>query len=158
VECKSTWSQKNVFDSETHFHKWGKAQEIKPNVKCTPILGVALIWEFWIFRTLVEKGKQALIWALKIPLEMSWRYIDTYNALNLHLDLKCMSYDQKKSWESNWEFNSWPQILSKVGVKLTPIRVCNTPLKRSFEGYKILPSHASKCHDLRNIWTSKVLK
>jgi hypothetical protein len=24
VECKRTWSQKNVFRSETHSHKWGK--------------------------------------------------------------------------------------------------------------------------------------
>jgi hypothetical protein len=27
-----------------------------------------------------------------------------------HLNLVCMSYDQKKGWESNWEFESQPQI------------------------------------------------
>jgi hypothetical protein len=27
-----------------------------------------------------------------------------------HLDLKCMNYDQKEGQESNWEFDSWPQI------------------------------------------------
>jgi len=31
VECKGTWGQKNVLDSETHFHKWGRVQEIEPN-------------------------------------------------------------------------------------------------------------------------------
>jgi hypothetical protein len=24
VKCKGTWGQKNVFKSETHYHKWGK--------------------------------------------------------------------------------------------------------------------------------------
>jgi len=28
----------------------------------------------------------------------------------VHLDLICMSYDQKKGWELNWEFDSRPQI------------------------------------------------
>jgi hypothetical protein len=27
-----------------------------------------------------------------------------------YLDLICMGYDQKKGWESNWEFDSQPQI------------------------------------------------
>jgi hypothetical protein len=29
----------------------------------------------------------------------------------VHLDLICMSYDQKNGWESNWEFDSPPQTL-----------------------------------------------
>jgi hypothetical protein len=28
--------------------------------------------------------------------------------LIVHLDLIHMSYDQKKAWESNWEFDSQP--------------------------------------------------
>ncbi len=31
VEGKGTWGQKSVFKNETHFHKWGKVQEIEPN-------------------------------------------------------------------------------------------------------------------------------
>jgi hypothetical protein len=31
VECKGTWGQKNVFENETHFHKWESVQEIEPN-------------------------------------------------------------------------------------------------------------------------------
>jgi hypothetical protein len=46
VECRGTWGQESVFESETHFHKWGTMQEIEPMTpKCTPTLGVALMWE-----------------------------------------------------------------------------------------------------------------
>jgi hypothetical protein len=31
VEYKGTWGQKKVFKNETHSHKWGRVQEIKPN-------------------------------------------------------------------------------------------------------------------------------
>jgi hypothetical protein len=31
VECKGMWCQNNVFGSVTHFHKWGRVQEIEPN-------------------------------------------------------------------------------------------------------------------------------
>jgi len=33
----------------------------------------------------------------------------------VHLDLICMSYDQKKGWESNWEFDFRPQTFWKQG-------------------------------------------
>jgi len=31
MECMGPWGQKNVFRGETHSHKWGRVQGMKPN-------------------------------------------------------------------------------------------------------------------------------
>jgi hypothetical protein len=61
-----------------------------------------------------------------------------------HLDLICMSYDQKKGWESNWEFEYRPQILRKQGLNEVWLRYVIHHWKDLFEDYKILPSHFQK--------------
>ncbi len=59
VEHKGTWGQKNAFMSETHFHMWGRVQEIESMTpKCTPTLGITLMWESWIIKALVEEAKK----------------------------------------------------------------------------------------------------
>jgi hypothetical protein len=66
VEFKGPSGQECVFGCETHFHKWGKVQEMEPMTpKCTPILGIAFVWEFQMFKTLVEKEN-------KHQIELSW--------------------------------------------------------------------------------------
>jgi hypothetical protein len=77
-------------------------------LKCTPTLRI--VWESQMFKTLVENvdkhqlgphdniGKVLKFKGLKCP------HI-------VHLNLKCMNYDSNKGWESNWEFDYWPQIL-----------------------------------------------
>jgi len=133
VKCKGTWGQKNVLDSETHFHKWGKVQEIELNdSQMRSHFGgcirakVQNIQNFsWREQKNTNLGPQSTIGN-----DLNYKYLKCPHIV--HLNLKCMSYDQKKNRKSNWEFDSWPQILLKARVKLTPIKVCNTPLKRSF--------------------------
>ncbi len=74
------------------------------------------------------------------------------------LNLICMSYDQKKGQESNWEFDSWPQIPWKQGSNEVQLGLAMHSWKELFEGYKILPSHFQNRLDLIKIWTSKVLE
>ncbi len=102
---------KIVFRCETHLHKWGRVQGMKPNDSlvhshfgsCTHV-GVVNVYSFgW-------KGKKMPNWAPKTPLERSW----SLHVSKVHLDLICMNYDTKKS-NSNWEFDSQPQILGKHG-------------------------------------------
>ncbi len=75
----------------------------------------------------------------------------------LHLNLICMSYDQKMGHESNWEFDFRPQSLSKQRSNEVQLGCVIHCWKEFFEGYKILPSHFQNKLDLRKIWASKVL-
>ncbi len=75
----------------------------------------------------------------------------------VHLDLICMSYNQKKGWESNWEFDSQPQILGKQGSNEVQLGCAIHCWKEIFESYKMLPSHFQKKLDFKKIWVAKVL-
>jgi len=75
----------------------------------------------------------------------------------VHLKLICMSYDQKKRRESNWKFDSWPQIPWKKGLNEIWLGRVIESWKDFFEGYKTLPSHYQNKLDLKMISTSKVL-
>jgi hypothetical protein len=59
----------------------------------------------------------------------------------VHLNLICMSYDQDKRWESNWEFDYQPQIPWKQESNEVQLECALDFWKDLFEGYKILPSH-----------------
>jgi hypothetical protein len=51
------------------FTSGGRVQKLSPMIpKCIPILGVTFVQKFKIFKDLVEEGKQAPIWAPKVPL------------------------------------------------------------------------------------------
>jgi hypothetical protein len=69
--------------------------------KCTPTLGICA--GVMNVQSLGWKGKQAPNWAKKVLKRrcLKWPHI-------VHLYLICMSYDQKKGRESNWEFDSRP--------------------------------------------------
>jgi hypothetical protein len=62
----------------------------------------------------------------------------------VHLDLICMSCDQKKGRESNWEFDYRPQIPRKQGSNEVQLRHVIHHWKDLFEGYKVLPSYFQK--------------
>jgi hypothetical protein len=51
----------------------------------------------------------------------------------VHLDLICMSYNQRKGRESNWEFDSWSQTPWNQGSN-DLIRACYTSLRRYIWG------------------------
>jgi hypothetical protein len=85
----------NVFRCETHFHKWGRVQGMKPNDG-----GSCEYLKPWLEKQTNTKlaphetiKKVLKCRCLKCPLKV-------------HLDLICISYDQKKGWEPNWEFDS----------------------------------------------------
>ncbi len=73
----------------------------------------------------------------------------------VHVDLICMSHDQKKGqeWESNWEFDSWPQTPWKQGSNEFQLGHVIHYWKDIFEDYKILPWNFEKRFDLKKIWT-----
>jgi len=73
--------------------------------KCTPTLGVTRVQESLMFRTLVGKAKK-----IKLGPQYTIRKVLKHRCMKclciIHLNLICMNYDQKKGWESNWEFDS----------------------------------------------------
>ncbi len=57
-KCKGTWGEDSVFESETHFHKWGDYKRLNPMIpKCTFALRVVFMQESQIFKALVGKKK-----------------------------------------------------------------------------------------------------
>jgi hypothetical protein len=52
-------------------------------------------------------------------------------------DICSPSYGQKKGWESNWQFDSWPLKVRKLTSCRHPIRVCNMELERSRRGLQL---------------------
>jgi len=106
---------------------------------------------------LVWKGKWTSNWAPRTPLKRVWS-VDALKCSHIvHLDLICMSYDQKKGWESNWKFDSWPQIPWKQGSNEVLLKHVIHFWKDIYKGYKILSSYFQNRFDLIKIWTSKVL-
>jgi hypothetical protein len=91
----------------------GECKRWSPMIlKCTPTLGVAVSLEClepWLKRqTCVKLGPQDTIGKV-----FKFRCLKCSRIA--HLDLICMSYDQKKGWKSNWEFDSRPQIPLEQG-------------------------------------------
>jgi hypothetical protein len=75
--------------------------------KWTPILGVGIPMDSWIFIGQLQGSKPI---GLKISL-YHWKDIKSRClkwARMTHLDIWNTSYGQKKGWESNWQFNFWP--------------------------------------------------
>ncbi len=100
IQCgvQRPMSQKNVFVCETNFHKWGKVQEMEPNdFQVHSHFGSPKCLEPWF-----KKKKNT-----KLDLQDTLGKVLKCECLHIvHLNLICMSYDQKKGRESNWEFDS----------------------------------------------------
>jgi hypothetical protein len=110
-----------------------------------------------MFKTLVEKVNKHQIG----PLGHHWKVLKwkcPKCPQTFHLNLKCMSYDQKKCWESNWKLDSQPQIPLEQGSNHFQLEHVIHCWKDLFEGYNILPFHAKKRLDLKKIRGSKVLE
>jgi hypothetical protein len=69
-----------------------------------------------MFRAFVEKEKKMPNWVPQDTIKKVLKHRCLKCPLIVHLDLICMSYDQKKGWESNWEFDYQPQIHGKQGL------------------------------------------
>jgi hypothetical protein len=73
-------------------------------LKCIPTLGIAFMQELRMFGALVGKEKK-----IKLGPHDTIKKVLKHRCLRclciIHLNLICMSYDQKKGWESNWEFD-----------------------------------------------------
>jgi hypothetical protein len=57
------------------------------------------------------------------------------------LGIICVNYDKKKGWESNWEFDSRPQISWKHGSNEVQLELAIHHWKDILKGYKILSSN-----------------
>ncbi len=157
--CDYVWSPKahevkSVFRCETHFHKWGRVQRLKPN-DSHMTLGIALMWELWTFQALVGKAKNTKL-GPQHTIEKVLKCICLKCPCIIHLDLICMNYDEKKGWELNWKFDSQSQIPWKQGSNEVWLERVIHHWKSIFKGYKIVPSHIKNKFDLRKIWASKV--
>ncbi len=75
----------------------------------------------------------------------------------IHLNLICMSYDQKKGWRSNWNLTPNHKSLESRGQMRSYWSLLYTIEKTFSKSYKILSLHFKKKIDLKNIWTWKVL-
>jgi hypothetical protein len=144
-------SVKNTLTNGGECKKWCP---MIPN--CTPTLGIALVLKSQIFKALVEKVKNT-----KLGRHDTIGIVLKFRCLNclciVHLYLKYMSYDQMKGWESNWEFDSLPQILLEKGSNDLQLENAICCWKYLFEGYKIFPFHVPKKPFLGKICVSKVL-
>jgi hypothetical protein len=106
--------------------------------KCTPTLGVAFVWEFWMFTALVGKAN-------KHQIGLSWHHrkvlkLRCLKCLHIvHLYLICMSYDQKKGQESNCRNPS-------LGLA-TKARAC-----KGVGQERKLNSHISCSQECKRVW------
>jgi hypothetical protein len=127
----------------------GECKEWSPMTpKCTHTLRVALVWELQMFRALIEKTKKHQIGPQDTIRKVLKRRCLKCPCIVVHLNQICLSYDQKKGWESNWEFYFQSQILWKQGSNEIWLGHVIHYCKDIFEGYKFV---------LRKLWTSKVL-
>jgi len=125
--------------------------------KCTPTLKVVFLREPRIFKALVKKANKHQIKPQDtIEKVLKCRCLKCSHIIDLNL--KCMSYDQKNGWESNWEFDYWPKILLEQGSNHLWFGHAIHHWKDLFKCYKILPFHAQNKLDLKKIWVSKVLE
>jgi hypothetical protein len=70
--------------------------------KCIFTLGIALLQKLQMFKPLVRKANKHQIWPHDaIGKILNFRCVKCLHIV--HLNLICMSYDQKKGRESNWE-------------------------------------------------------
>jgi len=115
-----------------NFAKSWKVQEIEPNhSQVHSYFGSCIHARVLEIQNLGWKGKQAPIWVPKISLKnIKFRYLKCTHIV--HLDLKCMNYDQMKGQESPiWLSTTNP---FKTRVKWALIGACNTPFKTYFWG------------------------
>jgi hypothetical protein len=127
---------KHIFTSR------GECKRLSPIIpKCTLTFGVTFVWESWIFKAFVER--------------LNKHQIGPHD-----LNYKCMNYDQKKGHESNWEFDSRPQIPlhSTCTNHLLPwlcmlisfwTFACEFALVPFWSPNT--PSYPQKCYELRNV-------
>jgi hypothetical protein len=138
-------SRKCVWVWNKLFHKWGRVQGMEPNDpqghshfgNCTHVK------ESWMFKALVGKVNKHQIG----PPRYHWKKVLKCKCLKclciIHLDLICMSYDQKKGQEPNWEFDFQPQIPLKQGLNDFWLGRVIHHWKYLF-GYNIVPLHDPK--------------
>jgi hypothetical protein len=144
---------KSAFRCETHFHRWGRVQGLKPNDSQVHShfgsytrMGVVNI------QSLGWKGKQTPI-GLRDTIKKFLKRRCLKCLHIIHLYLICMSYDQKKRHESNFQ----PQIPCKKGSNEVQLERPIHFWKDVFKGYKMLLSHFQNKLDLKKIWVFKVL-
>jgi len=88
----------------------GKCKGWSPMIpKSALILGVVFAWKLQMFRVLVGKVNKHQIGPHdNIKKVLKRRCFKCHRIV--HLDLLCISYDQKKGRKSNWKFDTRPQI------------------------------------------------
>jgi hypothetical protein len=105
-------------------------------IKCTLTLGITFAWKLQMCRALVGKVNKHQIGPHDTIRKVLQRKCFKCHRI-VHLDLLCISYDQKKGRESNWKFDSRRQIPWKQGSMRSTWSVLYTV-------YKIFSSHSHK--------------
>ncbi len=99
-------TKKMCLDVKQTFTNGGDCKGWNPMIlKCTFTLGITLVWwELRMFRALVGKETNT-----KLGPQDTMKIFLKHKCLKclriVHLDLICISYDQKKGQKSNWEFD-----------------------------------------------------
>jgi len=101
-------------------------------IKCTLTLGITFAWKLQMCRALVGKVNKHQIGPHDTIRKVLQRKCFKCHRI-VHLDLLCISYDQKKGRESNWKFDSRRHSLESKG-QWGPLGACYTPLERYFQG------------------------
>ncbi len=125
---------------ETNFHKWGRVQGMEPNALPLWELHLCRSYEPWLERKTSTKLRPYDT----IKFFLKRRCLKCPHIA--HLDLICMSYDQKKGQESNSHDHKLPWEQGSNELWLGCVIHC---WKDLFEGYKIFPLHYNK---KRLIW------
>jgi hypothetical protein len=120
------------------FISGGECKRMNPLIpKCTPTLGVALMRESWMFKTLVEKEKKTTRWG---PPLYHWKGLEV-RMLKVfsHCSFRPEMYELWSKEVLGVKLGIWFLTTNplRVKVKLSLIGVCDTPWKDIFEGYKI---------------------
>jgi hypothetical protein len=111
MRAKICLGVKHNFTNEREYKGWSPM-----TLKCTPTLRVALMRDLQMFKTLVGK-KENTKWGPRDTIRKVLKCRCLKCPLIVHLDLICMSYDQKKRQES--KLGIWLPTTNplKVGAK-----------------------------------------
>jgi len=123
--------------------------------KGTPILGVGM--DSWMFKENDCRGQNIMDWNFFYIIEKLLKCKCLKWVRMIHLDIWNTSYGQKKSRESNWQFDSWPLKVKNRPDFLTCKKHATRHWRALDEGYNFASDLISIRCMYAKLWAPKVV-
>jgi len=140
---------KKTFKSEGKCKGWNPMTP-----KCAPILGLHLCGSYECLESWLKRQINTKL-SPQNTIKKFLKCRCSKCPCIFHLDVICMNYDEKKGWESNWKFDSQPQIPERNQMR-SNWGVLYTVEKIFLRATKYCPCIFKKIW-FKKIWASQVL-